>query len=259
MPIALSNKHRIHYQIEGDKGPFILLYPPLLGSVQSWYDLDYIERLQEFFRIILIDPLGQGRSDAPLISAQYTLEARGEHILDIMNELNVANFHFLGMGLGAQVGFYMVSNFPKQIRSLITVGEHPYAITTEIKKVQSWIQQLRTEGIVVFIEGQKQIEDISPMREERLKQGEAEAYALALQAICEWSGIGEQLPQILAPGLLFTTTGEEKFLAIREAGRLMPRSRYVIMPELNYKDGLVEADIIVPSLLDFIRKQRRNE
>jgi len=259
MPIVLSNKHRVHYRIEGDRGPFILLYPPLLGAVQSWYDLGYVERLQEFFRIILIDPLGQGRSDAPLIAEQYTLEAKGEHILDIMNELNVSNFHFFGMGLGAKVGFYMVSSFPKQIRSLITVGGHPYAVTTELKKIQSWIQQLRTEGIAAFIESQKQIEAISPMREERLKKGEAEPYVMTLQAICEWPGIGERLPQILAPGLLFTTTGEEKFLTIREAGRLMPRSRYLIVPELNYKDGLVEVDIIVPPLLDFIQKQRRSE
>ncbi len=259
MPIVLSNKQRIYYRVEGERGPFVLLYPPFLENVQSWYRFDYIDKLKDHFRLILIDPLGQGRSDICLEKEQYTLEARATHVLDIMRELKVGNFHFFGMGLGGQVGFFMAAHFPHYLRSLATIDAHPYAITTELQKTQEIIQMLRQEGIETYVESLKLKEEVSPERTKAIMQGTSDAYAFALEGICQWEGIGEQLSSMLTPSLLFTATEEEKFLSIREAGRMMPRARYLILPELSYKDGFVDAELIVPHFIDFIRKLRWSE
>ncbi|MBF0279052.1 MAG: alpha/beta fold hydrolase [SAR324 cluster bacterium] len=259
MPIALSQKQRIHYRIEGDRGPFLLLYPPFLEGLLCWYRAKYIERLQDYYRLILLDPVGHGRSDYSLALEHYTLESRAQHVLDIMEELKVEKFHFLGMGMGAQVGFFMAAHFPSRLRSLVTAGAHPYAITTEMQKFQEWIQQLRSDEISVFLESFKTQELVSPEREAEILKGSPEAYALSLEAISQWKGIGQDLNSISIPGLLITATGEEKFLSIREAGRKMPRARYLILPELRYNDGLLEAELVVPELMDFIRKLRRSE
>ncbi len=259
MPIALSQKQRIHYRIEGDRGPVLLLYPPFLEGTLSWYRAHYVEQLQDSHRLILLDPIGQGRSDDALALEHYTLEARVRHILDIMEELQVEKFHFLGVGLGAQVGFFMAAHFPTRLRSLITIGAHPYAIATELEKFQEWIQQLRTDGISAFLESFKSEEMVSPERESEIMKGSAEAYALALEAISKWEGIGPNLSSISIAGLLVTGTREDKFLAIREAARKMPRSRYLILPELRYEDGLLEVSLILSELMDFIRKQRHSE
>lgn len=259
MPIVLSQKHRIHYRVEGDRGPCLLLYPPFLEGLLGWYRLNYVERLQNHFRLVLIDPIGQGRSDSSESIKQYTMESRAKHVLAIMEELKVEKFHFLGFGIGAQVGFFLAVHFSARLRSIVIAGAHPYAITTELQKIQEWIQQLRTEGIPAFLKSFKSQERVSPEQEAEAIKGSAKAYALALEAMSKWGGVGEHLSSISIPGLLITATGEDKFLAIREAGRNMPRARYLILPELKYKGGLLEADIVVPQLTDFIRKQRRSE
>ncbi|MBF0286586.1 MAG: alpha/beta fold hydrolase [SAR324 cluster bacterium] len=259
MPIVLSNKQRIYYCVEGERGPFVLLYPPFLESAQSWYRFNYVEKLKDQFRLILIDPLGQGRSDTCLVKEQYTLESRATHVIDIMEELKVSNFHFFGIGLGGQVGFFMASHFPRYLRSLATIDAHPYAITTELQKTQEIIQILRTEGVAAYLKNMKLQEEVSPEREATMMQGIPNAYAFALEGICQWEGIGKKLNSILTPSLLFTATEEEKFLAIREAGRMMSRARYLILPELSYKDGFVDAELIVPHFIDFIRKLRWSE
>ena len=41
MPIVMCQKQRIYYQIEGDHGPYLLLHPPFLANVQSWYRQEY--------------------------------------------------------------------------------------------------------------------------------------------------------------------------------------------------------------------------
>lgn len=259
MPIVLSNKQRIHYRVEGDRGPFLLLHPPFMETLNSFYRLNYVEQLQDYYRIILVDPLGQGRSDIAEESSHYSIPSRSQHILDIMQEVDVDNFHFLGMGLGAQVGFYMTVTFPKKIRSLTTVGEHPYPITTELRRVQESIEGFRTNGVEAYVEKLKATEGISPEREKEMLQCDSSACAMTLEEICKWQGVGEELGKIYVPGLLFTATSEEKFLSIREAGRSMPRTRYVILPELRYKDGLIEADLILSHFMEFIRRQRRSD
>lgn len=257
MPIVLSNKQRIHYEVDGDRGPFLLVHPPFLETIESLYRQNYVEQLKDHYRLILLDPLGQGRSDAPLDVEQYTIQARSQHIVDLMRELNVDNFHFMGMDIGAQVAFFMGTHMPKRIRSLTTIGGHPYPVTTETKKIQEWIQELRATGISAYTERLKNSEDLSPEREKELLAYNSEACAASLEAICQWKGVGETLNKIYVPGLLFTATSEEKFLAIREAGRSMPRARYVILPELNFTDGLLDAELTIPHFMEFVRRQRR--
>ena len=259
MPIALSMKQRIHYRLEGNKGSFLVLYSPFLQSLQGWYRRNYVKHLQNHCRLVLIDPLGQGRSDAPQEFEQYVMDSRAQNILDIMEELNVEKFHFLGLGIGAQVGFFMAAHYQNRVRSLIVAGAHPYPVTTDLPKMQQWIQQLRTDGIVALLNSLKSQQSLTREWELEVLQGIPEAYAMSLEAISQWDGIESLLESVSIPVLLITETGEEKFLAIREAGRIMPRARYMILPQLKYEDGLLDADIIAPHLIEFIRKQRRPE
>lgn len=256
MPVALSKKQRIYYRIEGDRGPFLVLYPPFLETIEGWYRGRYVEQLQDYYRLILIDPLAQGRSDMPLEYEHYTIASRAQNILDIMIELEVETFHFLGIGLGGQVGFFLATNFPERLRSFVMVGVHPYPITTDLQKIQRWVCLLRKEGLSQFIETVKREEQILPEQELAISQGSAEAYALLLEGICQWQGVEEQLEVIAIPGLLITTTKEDQFLAIRDAGRRMPYARYQILPELKYEGGLLAVELVVPHLKEFIRKQR---
>ena len=257
MPIVLSKKQRIHYCVEGERGPFLVLYSPFLETIEGWYRGGYVEQLQDHYQLILIDPLAQGRSDVSLEREHYTMDSRAQNVLDIMMELEVAQFHFLGMGIGGQVGFLLAAHFPKRLRSFVTAGVHPYAITTDYQKIQQWLRLLRREGLAAFIEKMKADEQILPEQETSLKQESLEAYVLLLEAICQWQGLGEQLETIGVPGMLLTATAEDRFLSIREAARKMPRARYEILPELRYEGALLASELVVPQLLEFIRRQRR--
>ena len=252
-------KQRIHYRLEGNKGPFLVLYSPFLQTLRGWYRSNYVKHLQDHYRLVLIDPLGQGRSDAPRNFERYVMESRARNLLDIMDELKVEKINFLGLGIGAQVGFFMAAHFQRRIRSLIIAGAHPYPVTTDLQKMQEWIKQLRTEGILALLNSLKSQQSFSHEWELDVLRGIPEAYAMSLEAICQWDGIESLLESITIPTLLITDTAEDKFLAIREAGRIMPRARYLILPQLKYEDGLLDADIIAPHLIEFIRKYRRPE
>jgi len=65
MSIVVSNKQKIHYELAGDKGPWMLLHPPHLIPMSAWKEEGYVRQLEKDFRLVMIEPLGQGLSDAP--------------------------------------------------------------------------------------------------------------------------------------------------------------------------------------------------
>ena len=65
MSIVVSNKQKIHYELAGDKGPWMLLHTPHMIPMSAWKEAGYVKQLEQDFRLVMIEPLGQGLSDAP--------------------------------------------------------------------------------------------------------------------------------------------------------------------------------------------------
>ncbi|MGK5092659.1 alpha/beta hydrolase [Deltaproteobacteria bacterium TL4] len=256
MPIVVSQNQHIHYQVEGDKGPVLILHGPAVIPLECWYLSKYIEQLREQYRVVIIEPLGQGASHTPNQLSYYTIESRVRHVLDITKELGIDNFHFLGEGLGALVGFWLAAYHPKRLRTLSTIEAHPYPFTNETQLLEEGIQHLKNGNLPSFIQQVYSEKQLSLGQQEAIVGGSPEAYALSLEAMIQWEGVGKQLSSITTPLLLFTATTEDRFLAIREAGRSMRYARYLILPKLKFSYGLLEVGLVVPPLVEFIRKQR---
>ena len=91
---------------------------------------------------------------------------------------------------------------------------------------------------------------------ELLQEGSAEGYAHSLQASVHWEGISDHLGELSTPMQLITATSEPRFLSVRESGRQMRFGRYTILPEMKFDQGLWSAELVVPALLDYLRRQR---
>ena len=62
MAFVVSRQRKIFYDLDGERGPYLLLYPSLWMDLQSWEEAGYLDVLQQEYRVLRIDPLGQGRS-----------------------------------------------------------------------------------------------------------------------------------------------------------------------------------------------------
>ena len=59
MPYANNQEVRIHYRVEGDGIPLVLQHG-FSDSLESWYEMGYVEPLKHDYRLILIDARGHG-------------------------------------------------------------------------------------------------------------------------------------------------------------------------------------------------------
>ena len=256
MSFVISNKHRIHYRLSGERGPWLILHPPFILDHECWDMSGFVQLLERDFRLMLIDPLGHGRSDAPEDPTCYSMESRVQDVLNVMQEVQMDFAHFFGVGLGGQIGFQMAVDAPRKIRSLITAAAHPYPRLDEIKTLEEALVQLRSGNIQNYLQQWRSEEHLSLEQQENILKGNPQSQAIGLEACCRWEGVADQLESINISSLLFTCTSEPSFLSVREAGRRLKYGRYVILPKIVFSHGLWSTETIVEPMLDFIRKLR---
>jgi len=258
MSIVVSNKQKIHYKLAGDKGPWMLLHPPHLIPMKAWEEEGYVKQLEKDFRLVMIEPLGQGLSDAPEDSSHYTISSRIRHVLDIMREVQVDYAFFFGVGLGAQVGFQISKEFPRRIRSLISVGAQPYQELEEAKYLKEKLDKLRSGNVSAYLQQWHSLDHLSKEQENVILGGNPEAYALGLKESINWEGLGDDIKTLGTATLLITAKAEPRFLSVRDAGKLLRNGRYVIIPKVLHSHGLWNSELIIKHLLEFTRRERSN-
>ena len=258
MSIVVSNKQKIHYKLAGDKGPWMLLHPPHLIPMKAWEEEGYVKQLEKDFRLVMIEPLGQGLSDAPEDSLQYTISSRIRHVLDIMREVQVDYAFFFGVGLGAQVGFQISKEFPRRIRSLISVGAQPYQELEEAKYLKEKLDKLRSGNVSAYLQQWHSLDHLSEEQEKVILGGNPEAYALGLKESINWEGLGDDIKTFGTATLLITAKAEPRFLSVRDAGKRLRNGRYVIIPKVLHSHGLWNYELIIKHLLEFTRRERSN-
>ena len=125
MPYTANEGVRIHFDVEGDGPPLVLLHG--FGvSGDAWRTGGHVDALSSEFQVITMDARGHGRSDKPHAPAYYSLLKRARDVTSVINAAGVDTAYFLGYSLGGITGFGLSTYAPQRIRSAIVLGASPY-------------------------------------------------------------------------------------------------------------------------------------
>jgi pimeloyl-ACP methyl ester carboxylesterase len=72
-----------------------------MASLESWHDFGYVSALQDDYRLILLDAREHGDSDKPHSPEAYELKTRVADITVVLDDLGIAQAHFLGYSMAA--------------------------------------------------------------------------------------------------------------------------------------------------------------
>jgi len=125
MPYSVNQGVRIHHRTEGEGQPLVL-QPGFTDSLDTWYDLGYVEALKPHYRLILIDARGRGASDKPHQPDAYEQERNVADITTVLDDLNVTRAHYFGYSMGGRIGFAIARYAPDRVHSLVLGGGSPY-------------------------------------------------------------------------------------------------------------------------------------
>src|SRR3954468_18857912 len=115
MATAHVNGITINYSLEGDGPETVVLVNGLADDLTTW-DFQMEALLGAGYRVLRFDNRGIGSSDAP--AGPYTTELFAQDTKALVDELDLADFHLLGVSMGGMIAQeYAIAN-SSDLRSL---------------------------------------------------------------------------------------------------------------------------------------------
>jgi pimeloyl-ACP methyl ester carboxylesterase len=115
-----TGSDRLSYEVHGS-GPRVLVWlHGLFLDAQVHRDLA-AELAARGYRVILLDLLGHGESDKPRHASAHRMDLYAEHVVQLLDALNIDEAVLGGVSLGANVSLQAAVRAPDRVRGLILV------------------------------------------------------------------------------------------------------------------------------------------
>jgi 2-succinyl-6-hydroxy-2,4-cyclohexadiene-1-carboxylate synthase len=255
---------------EADKAnsPTLVLLHGFTGSAAGWgRHLDVFATCG--LRVIALDMLGHGQSDAPEDPQRYSREHCQQDILSALGMLGVGKGEamLLGYSMGGRIALYMA--FSDFFRALILESASP-GVADPKEREQRRISDemlaasIEREGIEAFVERWERL----PLFASQVHLPKEVREALRTQRLCNCArglehslrgvGIGvqpalhAQLPILHIPVLLIAGELDTKFCAIaRQMAQTLPQAQLCIVPGAGHIVHLEQPEVFDTVVKDF--------
>jgi 2-succinyl-6-hydroxy-2,4-cyclohexadiene-1-carboxylate synthase len=251
-----------------DSAQTLVLLHGFTGSAAGWGHL--LDALAEYgLRIIALDLLGHGQSDAPEDAQRYSIEHCQQDILAALQALGIRKGQatILGYSMGGRIALYAA--FSRFFRALILESASP-GLENPVEREQrrasdeALAASIKREGVPAFVErwerlplfeSQKMLpfECWETLHRQRL-QNNATGLAQSLRGV----GTGvqpslyAQLPNLHIPVLLITGKLDTKFTAIaKRMAQALPQSQLHIIPAAGHTVHLEQPQLFTSLVGDF--------
>jgi len=170
MSYIVNNGIKVHYKIEGakTKKPIVLVHG-FLGSLEDWYEYDYVDKLKDDYCLILVDARGHGKSEKSIDKKKYEHKERVLDIIRILDKEKIEKAHYVGYSMGGWIGIGLIKWYENRLNSIVINSVHPFATDMSLlahaaKTIESWIHEM----------------DMSPAMKRRFLSNDKEALLAAV-------------------------------------------------------------------------------
>src|SRR5207249_191581 len=136
MPYATNarDESRVYFEDDGGDGTTIVILGGFLDPIELVRGAPVARALQKLtaeFRLIYVDHRGHGRSAKPHEAKAYAMPLRVADVVAVLDGLGIERAHFVGISWGGRLCFGIGEHAPERVRSLVIIGQQPYAIDRE--------------------------------------------------------------------------------------------------------------------------------
>ena len=251
MAYANNRGVRIHFEVEGE-GPPLLLLHGLGGTLGVWRDRGYTEVLKLKYTLVLVDARGHGESDKPHDIEAYEAKLWASDVVAVLDEAGIGTAHYFGYSMGGAIGFALATYVPERFHSLILGGSSPYRGEAEVEAMDLIRRRLEAgaEAGIAYRE-QSLGRPLTQEEKSRLLATDYQALLASLQTV-RLSNFVDVLPTMSMPCLLFAGDADPRCAGAKEATAQMPNATFVTLPGLDHSQGLARSDIVLPHVTKFL-------
>jgi len=236
--------------IEDGQGEAVLMLHGFSGDAESM--LSVAEGLRDRYRVILLELIGHGGSDAPLEVAAYGMSACVHQVRAVVRGLELTRPHLLGYSMGGRAALAAAVSAPGDFSSLVLIGATAGIADAalrgqRIRADRALADRIEAGGIELFVdewmalplfESQARLgaDVLERARTQRLRNS-----TLGLANSLRGMGAGAQTPlhgllaMLALPILLVVGEEDEKFRGIAaDLASTLPDARVAVLPEAGH-------------------------
>jgi pimeloyl-ACP methyl ester carboxylesterase len=129
-----SRGFRIQYTVDG-VGPPLMLVAGTLLAAHHWHDFGYVEALARRWRVINVDPLGHGNSDAPHDPDAYEPAGVTDDLVAVLDAEGVDRATIWGYSRGGWLTCRLAATHPDRVDRIVVGGYAMHAHEEEVARL----------------------------------------------------------------------------------------------------------------------------
>lgn len=259
MPFATNNGVRIHYDVEG-QGPPLVMVHGFSATIEMWREMGYPQRLAGSHRVILVDPRGHGQSDKPHDPAEYRPEAMVGDVVAVLDQLGLQKASYVGASMGAAIGYQITRLDQDRVSSLTLMAYGKYGPPTQLeqqfngmgRRIQEIAASMEPEAAMAAIA--QMIGPRSPEDRARFLANDQKALLAFMKGFDEWPGVEDALPGVRVPALVMAAEGDPFYSSARKCAEVMPHASFVALPGGKHGLDSYGGETVVPHIEQFLAR-----
>lgn len=253
---------RVYFEDDGEGGAPVVILGGFLDPIELVRRAPIARALATFageFRLIYVDHRGHGRSDKPHEAAAYAMSIRVADVVGVLDERCIERAHFIGISWGGRLCFGIGEHVPERIRSMVTIGQQPYAIDPDgplARVVGEALAASTEQGIGSLVEAFEAIAGRYPdeVRDVYLAC-DAAAMRVAWHAAMEEGPVSEDLGGWNVPCLICVAEDDVDFFdQARRAAEEIPNAEFLSIGGTDHLGvDTSPVDPVLPAVLRTLR------
>jgi 2-succinyl-6-hydroxy-2,4-cyclohexadiene-1-carboxylate synthase len=261
---------RYNVEIEGFGPPLVLLHG-FTGSAESWSDL--VPVVKRNSRVIAIDLLGHGKSDAPADPPRYSTVETNEDLMAILDWLKLPRVNLLGYSMGGRVALSFAIAAPGRVDRLILESASPGLESSDaraerVRGDETLASLLDRDGLEAFVDRWEQVplfssqQDLAPDIRKALRRQRLRGSAIGLASSLRGLGTGTMAPlydrlgQATCKTLLIVGELDQKYRTFGEhLASALPDARLVVVPKAGHAVHLEQPVVFGHTVSDFLESR----
>ncbi len=263
MPNLHINGADIHYEAHGAGLETIVFAHGLLCSGRMF---DYqVQAFKDRYRCITFDFRGQGQS--AVTASGYDIDTLTEDAAGLIETLQCAPCHFLGLSMGGFVGMRLALRHPDLVKSLMlletTADPEPEENRSAYRRlnfIARWFGlRLVADRVMPIMFGEKFLNDPTRIKEKqewraRMIANHRVGISRAVRGVIDRDGIYDQIDKIALPTLI--VVGDQDSATVPEKSERMHArirgSKMVVIPGAGHSSAVEEPAAVNQALAAFL-------
>ena len=151
MSRVATNGIFLNVEVTGD-GPIVLMLHGFTRDARAW---EPVLPALDGYRVVRVDLIGHGKSDAPEDPSRYTMAHAVEDLTALLHHLSVDKYALVGYSLGGRVGLHLATAAPERLWALVIESASPgiedaAQRAARVESDEKLAQSIFTDGIEAF-------------------------------------------------------------------------------------------------------------